>query len=106
MSWNFGDILDGVEAVLPSDAPALCHADRRITWGELSRLSNNLAASLVARGARPGDRIAFYLRNRPVDAATVVVTDTFANADVADARRQARRALRGTCRATRRAPPF
>jgi fatty-acyl-CoA synthase len=65
VSWNFGDILDGVEAVLPSDAPALCHADRRVTWGEFSRLSNNLAASLVARGARPGDRIAFYLRNRP-----------------------------------------
>jgi len=63
MTWNFGDILDGIEAVLPAQAPALIEGDRRVSWGEFSRLSNRLAAALVARGARPNDKIAFYLRN-------------------------------------------
>ena len=63
MGWNFGDILDGIEAVLPADAPGLVHADRRIGWGEFSELSNRLAAALVAHGARPGDKFAFYLHN-------------------------------------------
>ena len=63
LQWNFGDLLDGIEAVLPPDAPALAHAERTVTWGALRRRSNNLAAALLARGARPGDRVAFYLRN-------------------------------------------
>lgn len=65
MPWNFGDILDAIEPVLPPDAPALIHGARTITWGQLSRRSNNLARALVERGARPGDKIAFYMRNRP-----------------------------------------
>jgi acyl-CoA synthetase (AMP-forming)/AMP-acid ligase II len=64
MHWNFGDLLDGIEGVLPPEAPALVHGDERLSWGELSRRSNNLAAALVARGARPDDKLAFYLRNR------------------------------------------
>lgn len=31
MGWNFGDILDAVEPVLPADAPALVHGDR-VIW--------------------------------------------------------------------------
>jgi 3-oxocholest-4-en-26-oate---CoA ligase len=65
MPWNFGDILDAIEPVLPPDAPALIHGPRVIRWGELSRRSNNLARALVERGAAPGDKIAFYMRNRP-----------------------------------------
>ncbi len=61
--WNFGDLLEGVEAALPPDALALAHGERRVTWSDLRRRSNNLAAALRARGARPGDRVAFYLRN-------------------------------------------
>jgi acyl-CoA synthetase (AMP-forming)/AMP-acid ligase II len=65
MPWNFGDILDAIETVLPPDAPAFVHGTRRITWGETSKRTNNLARALIARGARPGDKIAFYMRNRP-----------------------------------------
>ena len=41
MAWNFGDILDAISPVLPQDAPALVHGDRRITWGEMTKRSNN-----------------------------------------------------------------
>lgn len=61
--WNFGDLLDGVDGALPEDALALAHGERRISWGDLRRRSNALAAALLARGASPGDRVAFYLRN-------------------------------------------
>ena len=63
MQWNFGDLLDGIEAVLPAEAPALAHADKIVRWGALRQRSNNLAAALQTRGAKPGDRVAFYLRN-------------------------------------------
>ena len=65
MGWNFGDILDAIEPVLPAAAPALIHGDRVITWADATRQSNNLARALVARGAQPGDKVAFYMRNRP-----------------------------------------
>ncbi len=64
-NWNFGDILDALDASFPGDAPALIHGERTVTWRELGRRSNNLAAALLARGAEPGDKVAFYLRNRP-----------------------------------------
>ncbi len=64
-TWNFGDLLDGCEAVLSADAPALMHGDTTVTWGEYGRRSNNLARALQARGAEPGDKVAFYLRNHP-----------------------------------------
>ncbi len=65
MRWNFGDILDAVEPVLPADAPALVHGDRVICWREATRASNNLAQALVRRGAAPGAKLAIYMRNRP-----------------------------------------
>ena len=65
MGWNFGDILDAIEPVLPPDAPAFVHGERIIPWREASRASNNLARALIARGAVPGDKIAVYMRNRP-----------------------------------------
>ena len=64
MSWNYGDILDGVDAVMPADAPALIHAGRVTTWADFSRRTNNLAAQLRDRGAQPGDKLAIYMRNR------------------------------------------
>lgn len=63
--WNFGDILDAIEPVLPADAPALIHGERIITWPELARRSNNLARALRERGAGAGGKVAFYMRNRP-----------------------------------------
>ena len=65
MTWNFGDILDALPKALPADAPAFIHGHRTITWGETSRRSNNLARAILARGAKPGDKVAFYMRNRP-----------------------------------------
>ena len=65
MPWNFGDILDAISPVLPQDALALVHGERRITWGETTRRSNNLARALIERGSKPGDKVAFYMRNRP-----------------------------------------
>ncbi len=65
MGWNFGDIFDAVGDVVPAARPALIHGQRSLDWGELTRRSNNLAEQLRARGARPDDKIAIYLRNRP-----------------------------------------
>lgn len=65
MTWNFGDILDALPKALPADAPAFIHADRVVTWSETTRRSNNLARALLAQGAKPGDKVAFYMRNRP-----------------------------------------
>jgi len=64
-AWNFGDIVDGVSAVMPPDAPALIHGDRVIRWGEATARSNRLARALLARGAVAGDKVAFYMHNRP-----------------------------------------
>jgi len=63
MPWNYGDILDAVADAVPADAPAFVHGERTIPWGDASRRMNNLARALAARGAKPGDKIAFYLRN-------------------------------------------
>ena len=65
LAWNFGDILDAISPVIPGDAPALIHGPRTITWAETAARSNNLARALIAGGARPGDKVAFYMRNRP-----------------------------------------
>ncbi|MBX3488835.1 acyl-CoA synthetase [Parvibaculum sp.] len=65
MPWNFGDILDAISPVLPADAPAFIHGTRRITWGETTKRTNNLGRAMIERGAKPGDKLAFYMRNRP-----------------------------------------
>lgn len=62
--WNYGDILDGVATVIPPQTPAYIHGDQLISWGEASARSNRLARALTARGAVPGDKIAFYMTNR------------------------------------------
>jgi fatty-acyl-CoA synthase len=65
MSWNFGDIFDALDAALPGDDAVLIQGDRTLTRAEVSRRSNNLAAQLIERGAKPGDKVAFYMRNCP-----------------------------------------
>jgi len=65
MGWNFGDLLDGCERVLPGDAPALVQGARRVSWAEYGRHSNDLARSFLAHGGEPGDKVGFYLRNDP-----------------------------------------
>jgi fatty-acyl-CoA synthase len=63
MPWNYGDLLDAVADAVRPDAPAFIHDDRRIDWKDGSRRMNNLARALIARGAKPGDKLAFYMRN-------------------------------------------
>ena len=65
MQWNFGDMLDAIVPVLPEGHLALVHGDREITWQEMSARSNNLARNLRANGAETGDKVGFYMRNRP-----------------------------------------
>lgn len=64
-AWNYGDILDAVDAITPADRPALIHGDRVVDWGTFTTHSNNLARALLDNGAEPGEKIAFYMRNRP-----------------------------------------
>jgi fatty-acyl-CoA synthase len=64
-AWNFGDILDGLATALPGDAPAYIHGGRTIPHKLAARRSNNLARALISRGAKPGDKVAFYMHNRP-----------------------------------------
>jgi 3-oxocholest-4-en-26-oate---CoA ligase len=65
MGWNFGDILDAIEPILPAEALAYVHGTRKITWSETAKRTNNLARALIRRGANPRDKVAFYMRNRP-----------------------------------------
>ncbi len=71
MAWNFGDILDAIAPVLDPASPAFIHGSRVITWGETIRRSNNLARAFLARGIETGDKVAFYMRNRPEYVETV-----------------------------------
>lgn len=65
MAWNFGDILDTIIPILPQGHLALVHGEREITWQELGVRSNNLGRNLLAGGAKAGDKVGFYMRNRP-----------------------------------------
>ena len=65
MDWNYGDLLDAVAEVVPAEAPLFIQGERRIGWGDASRRMNNLARFLIDQGAKPGDKLAFYLRNCP-----------------------------------------
>ena len=48
------------------DAIALAMGDERMTYAELDRLSDRLAAQLVDAGCRPGDRIGLLIPKRPL----------------------------------------
>jgi fatty-acyl-CoA synthase len=63
MSLNFGDIVDAVSKAVAPSAPAFVHGERTITWGEATKRMNNIARNLTQRGAKPGDKVAFYMRN-------------------------------------------
>src|SRR5258708_13249295 len=63
MTLNFGDIVDAVSEIVDPEATAFVQGERTIGWGEASRRMNNIARALHARGLKPGDKVAFYLRN-------------------------------------------
>ena len=62
-AWNYGDILDGVATIVPVGQAALIHGSRQTSWSAFTMRTNNLARNLLANGAQPGDKIAFYMRN-------------------------------------------
>ncbi len=62
--WNFADVWEVVATQVP-DAPALVHADRRISWAEVDRRANGAAAAMLAAGAAEQDKVAQYLFNAP-----------------------------------------
>jgi fatty-acyl-CoA synthase len=61
--FAFGDIVDAVSDIVPPDAPAFIHGERTIAWGDAAKRMNNIARNLHARGVKPGDKVAFYMRN-------------------------------------------
>lgn len=65
MLWNFGDIIDVVTPLMPKGHPALIHGERVITWQDVDVRSNRLARNILANGAVFGDKVGFYMRNRP-----------------------------------------
>ena len=63
--WNFADLWETVAAQLP-DALAQQQGDRTITWAEMNRRANGVAAALLAvPGAAEQDKVAQYLYNCP-----------------------------------------
>ena len=60
---NFGDIIDAVADTVAPDAPAFIHGERAILWPEAKRRMDSLADALHGLGAKPGDKVAFYMRN-------------------------------------------
>ena len=64
---EYGTMLEAFTASLARDPAvvAIRYFDGSVTLDDLDRASSALAAVLVARGFRPGDRLALYLQNNP-----------------------------------------
>ena len=63
MAWNYGDILETLESVLPPDSRPSSMASEPSRGAR--RDGRPTTWRTVARGARPGDKLAIYMRNRP-----------------------------------------
>jgi acyl-CoA synthetase (AMP-forming)/AMP-acid ligase II len=62
LQFNLADLLELVAEAVPGRVAAVCGPDRR-TFAELDERSTRFAHLLQARGARPGDHVALYMRN-------------------------------------------
>jgi len=62
-----GTMLDVFRAAVADagDGPAIHYFDTTLTYADLDRLSDGLAAALIAGGFVPGDRLALMLQNMP-----------------------------------------
>ncbi|MBS0470780.1 MAG: acyl-CoA synthetase [Proteobacteria bacterium] len=61
--FAFGDIVDAVSDIVPPEAPAFVHGERTIVWRDAAKRMNNIARNLHAKDVKPGDKVAFYMRN-------------------------------------------
>jgi acyl-CoA synthetase (AMP-forming)/AMP-acid ligase II len=62
--WNFADVWETVADAVP-DAPALVHGERRLSWADVERRANGVAAALLDAGGHHQDKVAHYLYNCP-----------------------------------------
>ena len=62
--WNFADTWEVVARVRP-DADALVHGDRRLSWAQLARRADGIAAALLGAGLGHQAKVAQYLYNTP-----------------------------------------
>jgi len=62
--WNFADVWEAVAEVAP-DRVAVVHGDRRVSWSDLDRHADAVAAWLLGQGLGWQDRVAQYLYNGP-----------------------------------------
>ncbi|MEO5899979.1 MAG: acyl-CoA synthetase [Ilumatobacteraceae bacterium] len=70
-NWNLADIYEAVAARVP-DRPCQIQGDRVVTWGELDRRANALAADLLVAGLGQQAKVACYLYNCPEYMETLV----------------------------------
>jgi acyl-CoA synthetase (AMP-forming)/AMP-acid ligase II len=64
MGWTYGELWETVADTLP-DAPSLVQGTRRLTWREVDRRADGVAAALVTAGLGRQDKVAQYLYNCP-----------------------------------------
>lgn len=62
--WNYADVWETIAETIP-DAVAQVQGARRLTWAELDRRADGLAATLMDAGVARGDKVAQYLFNAP-----------------------------------------
>jgi len=62
---NFGGALKALGSRIEPSRLALICGDQTVTWEELDRISDAIAAGLVARGLNAGDIVGQMLRNTP-----------------------------------------
>jgi long-chain acyl-CoA synthetase len=64
---EFHDALEMFRAAVAAgaDQPAILYFDATLSYGEVDRLSDALAAALIDHGFAPGDRFGVYLQNVP-----------------------------------------
>ncbi len=62
--WNFARVWEDLASVVP-DRVAVVGAERRLTFAELDRRAERLAAVFAGAGLRRGDRVAINLYNSP-----------------------------------------
>lgn len=62
ISYNIADLFESVAQQIPEREALVC-ADQRRSYAELNKRADKLATALTARGVKPGEHVACYLRN-------------------------------------------